>query len=84
MLPSKVPHMQIRAGEKFACVGPAGGGYGDPLARDPRRVREDVADGFVSVEAAKHGYGVALTAAGIVDEAATGRLRREMIATRNN
>jgi N-methylhydantoinase B len=71
MLPSKVPHMRIRAGERFVCVGPAGGGYGDPLARDPARVREDVADGFVSVEAAKHDYGVALTATGIVDEAAS-------------
>jgi N-methylhydantoinase B len=84
MLPSKVPHMQIRAGERFVCVGPAGGGYGDPLARDPARVREDVADGFVSVEAAKRDYGVALTAAGIVDEAATERLRREMRAILND
>ena len=32
-LPSKVPHMRIRAGENFVCIGPAGGGYGDPLAR---------------------------------------------------
>ena len=37
LLPSKVPHMPIRAGDRFICVGPAGGGYGDPLARDPRR-----------------------------------------------
>src|ERR1700730_1449343 len=84
MLPSKVPHMRIRAGERFVCVGPAGGGFGDPLARDPARVREDVADGFVSAEAAKQDYGVALTAAGIVDEAATHRLRREISATRND
>src|SRR5580704_7421520 len=83
-LPSKVPHMRIRAGERFVCVGPAGGGYGDPLARDPARVREDVADGFVSAEAAKQDYGVALTAAGIVDEAATERLRREISPTRND
>ena len=76
--------MQIRAGERFACVGPAGGGSGDPLVRDPVRVREGVADGFVSVEAAKQDYGVALTAAGIVDEAATERLRREMIAAHND
>src|ERR1700720_4031574 len=84
MLPSKVPHMRIRAGERFACVGPAGGGYGDPLARNPARVREDVADGFVSVEAAKRDYGVALTATGTVDEAATERLRREMRAILND
>src|SRR5271154_4560751 len=36
-LPSKVPHMQIHSGEKFVCLGPAGGGYGDPLTRDPAR-----------------------------------------------
>ncbi|HXO90972.1 MAG TPA: hydantoinase B/oxoprolinase family protein [Stellaceae bacterium] len=75
MLPSKVPHMQIRAGEKFVCVGPAGGGYGDPLARDPARVRDDVANGLLSAEAACRDYGVALTPAGIVDETETARLR---------
>jgi N-methylhydantoinase B/oxoprolinase/acetone carboxylase alpha subunit len=79
-LPSKVPHMQIRAGAKFVCVGPAGGGYGDPLVRDPARVREDVADGFVSAEAAKSDYGVVLSAPGSIDEAATACLRGEMIA----
>ena len=75
MLPSKVPHMQIRAGERFVCIGPAGGGYGDPLARDPARVRDDVANGLLSAEAACRDYGVALTPAGIVDETETARLR---------
>jgi N-methylhydantoinase B len=79
-LPSKVPYMRVLAGERFACVGPAGGGYGDPLRRDPARVAEDVADGFISVEAARADYGVALTAAGDVDVAATARLRRSMTA----
>ena len=77
VLPSKVPHMQIRAGEKFVCVGPAGGGYGDPLARDPTRVRDDVADGLLSTAAAREDYGVVLSATGPVDEAATARLRGE-------
>src|SRR6266851_3593053 len=67
MLPSKVPHMQILTGEKFVCVGPAGGGYGDPLLRDPAHVLDDVADGLVSSEAARDDYGVVLTAAGIAD-----------------
>jgi N-methylhydantoinase B len=80
-LPSKVPHMRIKAGERFACVGPAGGGYGDPLKRDPALVREDVADGFVSVETAKNDYGVVLTDVAI-DETATTRLRGAMIAAR--
>src|SRR5271170_8270570 len=75
LLPSKVPHMQIRTGEKFVCIGPAGGGYGDPLVRDPARVREDIADGFVSAEAAKNDYGVVQSAPGTIDEVATARLR---------
>jgi N-methylhydantoinase B len=81
-LPSKVPHMRVKAGERFACVGPAGGGYGDPLRRDPALVCEDVADGFVSVEAAKTDYGVVLTG-GLVDEAATMRLRDMLNAERD-
>jgi N-methylhydantoinase B len=81
-LPSKVPHMRISAGERFACVGPAGGGYGDPLQRDPRRVVADVADGFVSAERAKGDYGVVLAASGGVDEAATAQLRQALSAGR--
>jgi N-methylhydantoinase B len=37
-----------------------GGGFGDPLERDPERVREDVLDGYVSLEAAASDYGVVL------------------------
>jgi N-methylhydantoinase B len=37
-----------------------GGGFGDPLEREPERVREDVRDGFVSLEAAERDYGVVL------------------------
>lgn len=82
MLPSKVPHMRVLAGERFICIGPAGGGYGDPLRRDPAAVCDDVADGFVSLEAAKNDYGVALGGAGLVDTAATARLRFAMAAVR--
>lgn len=67
--------MQIRAGERFVCVGPAGGGYGNPLARTPERVLHDVADGLLSAEAARRDYGVVLTSPGPVDEAETARLR---------
>ncbi len=35
-----------------------GGGYGDPCARDPERVRQDVIDGYVTVESAEREYGV--------------------------
>ncbi len=41
-----------------------GGGWGDPLERDPEAVLDDVLDGYVSVEAARKDYGVVLTAGG--------------------
>jgi N-methylhydantoinase B len=37
-----------------------GGGWGDPLARDPERVRQDVARGFVTPRGAREDYGVML------------------------
>jgi N-methylhydantoinase B len=39
---------------------PGGGGYGDPFARDPQRVLDDVVNGYVSIEAAASDYGVVL------------------------
>ena len=38
----------------------SGGGYGDPLERDPQLVLEDVIDGLVSEQAAQEVYGVVL------------------------
>jgi len=70
-LPSKVAHTGTRAGDRFICVGPAGGGYGDPFRRDPARVLDDVLDGFVSRETAEKLFGVIVTAAGALDLAAT-------------
>lgn len=54
------------------------GGYGDPWARDPGRVLDDVHDDYVSIEAARERYGVVLVGHGAelrVDEAATRTLR---------
>lgn len=56
----------------------AGGGYGDPLRRDPDRVAEDVARRVVSPEAAANIYGVVLDESGRCDHAAT-RQRREAL-----
>ncbi len=55
---------------------PAGGGWGDPLTRDPEAVLRDLRDGLISAEAARETYGLAVSADGRrVDEAATARLR---------
>ena len=54
----------------------AGGGWGDPLDRDPQRVLEDVRTGFVSVAGALRDYGVVLDeGARMVDVAATDSAR---------
>ena len=58
---------------------PGGGGFGDPLDRDPERVLRDVRDGVVSAEAAREHYGVVLAPGGRrIDAEATAR-RRSMI-----
>jgi len=47
--------------EIWVGVSSGGGGYGDPLARDPGAVARDVRDGIVSRDAAERIYGVVLT-----------------------
>jgi N-methylhydantoinase B len=54
-----------------------GGGWGDPLERDPAEVAHDVADEKVSAAAARDHYGVVLGADGSVDDEKTEALRDE-------
>jgi N-methylhydantoinase B len=71
---------RIPAGERLVLKLPGGGGYGDPLERDPELVRRDVEDGLVSPEHALEAYGVVLTDGEhgfVVDEEATARRRAE-------
>ncbi|HSM57174.1 MAG TPA: hydantoinase B/oxoprolinase family protein [Candidatus Sulfomarinibacteraceae bacterium] len=83
-LPSKIPSRLVKTGETYRTVSPCGGGYGDPLERDPQRVLDDVRDEYVSLENARRQYGVVIDAeAWTVDEAATGELRREMRVQRD-
>ena len=57
----------------------SGGGYGDPLERDPQLIQEDVNNGLVSMVAAHSIYGVVLDeVTGNVDLAATKELRRAL------
>jgi len=70
-MPSKMPYRTVKTGDRFIVTGPAGGGYGDPLLRDPQRVLSDVLDGFVTTEQARSVYGVLITDDMRVDEAGT-------------
>jgi N-methylhydantoinase B len=74
-LPSKVPYMSIGKNGRFVCYGPAGGGYGNPLERDPANVADDVMDGVISIETALKDYGVVVSATGVVDHAGTAQQR---------
>ena len=74
-LPSKVPHTALKAGDRFICVGPAGGGYGDAFKRSPELVLDDVVDGLISRESAMRDFGVAITEDLVLDQSATAVLR---------
>jgi len=56
---------------------PGGGGYGDPLERDPSDVLDDVLDEKVSKAKAREEYGVIIED-DRVNEEATGERRREL------
>jgi N-methylhydantoinase B len=71
----------VRAGEVIRIRTTGGGGWGDPLERDPAAVLRDVRWGKVSVGAARDDYGVVI-AAGSVDEAETARERAALRSAR--
>ena len=74
----------------FYHVSSGGGGYGDPLQRDPEAVLEDVMDRYVSLESARHDYGVVIEVRDAdlldyrIDVDATRNLRAELRAGRSN
>jgi len=57
-----------------------GGGWGDPFERDPEKVRADVLEDLVSVEAARDEYGVVLDSKRAIDASATKALRQKLRA----
>jgi len=76
----KVSGWVLPAGERLLFEMGGGGGWGDPLDRDPSRVLNDVIGGYVSIESAERDYGVVIRKtddAYGVDEKATRGLREE-------
>ena len=80
-LPAKCEDVAVKAGDLLFFNTWGGGGWGDPLLRDPELVRSDVERGLVSVAGAKR-YGVVLQEDGRVDEQATQALRETLSAKR--
>ncbi|MFC5819125.1 MULTISPECIES: hydantoinase B/oxoprolinase family protein [Nonomuraea] len=50
--------VKVEPGDRVTLLTAGGGGHGDPRERDPEAVRRDVAEGYVSAEAAREIYGV--------------------------
>jgi N-methylhydantoinase B len=74
-LPTKFTRA-IAKGQAFRHTSAGGGGYGEPLERDPDLVLADVRNGKVSAAAAARDYGVAIKdQPWRIDAQATARLR---------
>ena len=69
----------IFPGEKCITKATGGGGWGNPLRRDPKRVQNDVIEGLVSLQRARNVYGVVINPDTFeVDYGATEDLRKEL------
>jgi N-methylhydantoinase B len=79
---NKLEQLHVQAGDILHFITWGGGGWGDPLKREPALVAREVAQGLVTVEGARL-YGVVLQANGAVDAAATEELRANIMAGRN-
>ena len=71
---------RLKRGDVFRHVMAGGGGYGDPLERDPLEVLEDVREEKVTIAHAAKAYGVVIVAGRVphVDAAATTELRSRL------
>lgn len=76
--------VELKKGDTIYYSSSGGGGFGDPLKRDPQLVLEDVIDEWLSPEAARQYYGVVIDEIDAeacdwrINEAATAKLRAEM------
>jgi N-methylhydantoinase B len=87
VLPGLADDEPIAAGEVVRIETTGGGGWGDPLARDPAAVATDVLHDKVSLGSAESDYGVVLTGGGddpVVDVDATEALRARMRSERDD
>ncbi|QXQ07473.1 hydantoinase B/oxoprolinase family protein [Sphingosinicellaceae bacterium] len=78
---NKVENIEVHANDVLHFITWGGGGWGDPLLRDPALVAKEIVQGLVTVEGARS-YGVVMGADGAADAAATTALRAAMSAAR--
>src|SRR6266852_4843242 len=80
-LPGKVSGFPLEPGDVLLMESSGGGGFGDPLERDPASVAADVDEGYVTAAAAEAIYGVVFRK-GAPDAGATAARRAELHAAR--
>ncbi|WP_340588942.1 hydantoinase B/oxoprolinase family protein [Erythrobacter alti] len=78
---NKVEDVDVKEGDLLHFVTWGGGGWGDPLERDPEFVALEVRQGLVTAEGAR-AYGVVLAGDGTVDQSATAALREDITSDR--
>jgi N-methylhydantoinase B len=81
MLPSKCDNVQVGKDDLLHFVTWGGGGWGDPLEREPELVALEVARGLVSADGAER-FGVVLARDGSADAAGTEALRHRLRSSR--
>ena len=70
--------IRVEEDDRFQMRLPNGGGFGDPLDREPAAVAADVEEGRYSADDAFRIYGVALTPEGACDASSTEQHRAEL------
>ena len=75
---AKVFGVRLRHGDAYMMQSGGGGGFGNPLERDPALVAFDVQEGYVSQQAARDDYGVVVSADGVLNLPATQVLRQSL------
>ena len=73
----KANGLQIKKGTVLTTYTGGGGGFEEPLERDPEDVLKDVKNRYVTIEKAKENYKVSITADLEIDENATAKLRNK-------
>jgi N-methylhydantoinase B len=74
---SKQQDIPLQSGDRVVVATPGGGGYGDPLTRDPDAVKMDVMLERYTHDQAKEWFGVIITTDGEVDITATREQRKQ-------
>ncbi|MEM7665586.1 MAG: hydantoinase B/oxoprolinase family protein [Pseudomonadota bacterium] len=78
---NKIEDVPVKSGDLLHFITWGGGGWGDPLERDPQTVGLEIRQGLVTPEGARE-YGVVVDKDGAVDSDATESLRADMKASR--